>query len=345
MRRAIIRFLALALTTSFGASQVHSHPNSQAANIIEDLLKFPAPTPGNVPEDRPEKAKFSWNSPPPDDAPVEVLGLYWGQIDDSIKVKASASTRSRLLEACVQKPELTASLLKILPDTPQAQDTIKRIYDDNAGRLSEGWRNEVKKYLKLKTRYFREELVADALAAADDSEGGYVAKEDELTTLARLDWPSAEPILKKFATSSMHRRAVLAKTLLYRHYGHQDANGSALFADLKSVVENQKALGYCRDRAADALLSSEWQGRDEWFLKLFNDPTLSKLNDGMYLRHPLVDRVGDSPDHWIPIITRMIGNSNRAVHDNAVESLIQFQLRNARKDALTSGIVFTTWLL
>jgi hypothetical protein len=193
----------------------------------------------------------------------------------------------------------------------------------------------VKKYLKLNTKYFREELVADALAAADDSEGGYVAKEDELTTLARLDWPKAEPILKKFAASPMPRRAVLAKTLLYRHYGEQDTNGAALFADLKAVVENQKALGYCRDRAADALLSSEWQGRDEWFLKLFKDPTLSKLHDGMYLRHPLVDRVGDSPDHWIPIITRMIGNSNRAVHDNAVECLIQFQLRNARKDALT----------
>jgi hypothetical protein len=335
MRRAIITFLALTLTTSVAASQVHSHSNSQSANIIEDLLKFPAPTPGNVPEGRPEKAKFSWNSPPPDDAPVEVLGLYWGQIDDSTKMKASASTRSRLLEACVQKPELTASLLKILPQTPQAQDTIKRIYDGNAESLSEGGRDELKKYLKLNTKYFREELVADASAAADDSEGGYVAKEEELATLARLDWPKAKPILKKFAASPMPRRAVLAKTLLFRHYGRQDSNGAALFADLKAVVENQKALGYCRDRAADALLSSEWQGRDEWFLKLFKDPTLSKLHDGMYLRHPLVDRVGDSPDHWIPIITRMIGNSNRAVHDNAVECLIQFQLRNARKDALT----------
>jgi hypothetical protein len=48
---------------------------------------------------------------PPDDAPPDVLGLYWGQIDDSIKIKASEATRARLLEACIQKPELTASLL------------------------------------------------------------------------------------------------------------------------------------------------------------------------------------------------------------------------------------------
>src|SRR5436853_205343 len=148
MRRAIITFPTLTLTTSFAASQVHSPSNSQTANIIEDLLKFPAPTPGNVPDGRSEKAKFSWNSPPPDDAP-----------------------------------------------------------------------------------------------------SGYVAKEDELTTLPRLDWPKAEPILKKFAASPMPRRAVLAKTLLYRHHGKQDTDGAALFADLKAVVENQKALGYCRDRA------------------------------------------------------------------------------------------------
>src|SRR5439155_3320190 len=142
------------LTAPFGTSQRTSHSNSQAANIIEDLLRFPAPIPETVPEGRPEQAKFSWDSPPPDDAPLDILGLYWGQIDDSIKVKASSATRSRLLEACVQKPELTASLLKILPQTLQAQDTIKRIYDGNADRLSDGWRDEVKKYLKLNTKYF-----------------------------------------------------------------------------------------------------------------------------------------------------------------------------------------------
>jgi hypothetical protein len=126
MRHAIIALLALALTTSFGTSQVNSASNSQAANIIEGLLKFPAPTPGNLPEGRPAEAKFSWNSPPPDDAPLDVLGLYWGQIDDSIKVKALASTRSRLLEACIQKPELTASLLKILPRTPRHKTRSNR---------------------------------------------------------------------------------------------------------------------------------------------------------------------------------------------------------------------------
>jgi hypothetical protein len=50
---------------------------------------------------------------------------------------------------------------------------------------------------------------------------------------------------------------------------------------------------------------------------------------------PLVSNVGGNPDHWIPIMTRLIGNSDRAIHDNAVECLIHFQLENARRDALT----------
>ncbi len=334
MPRTIITLLAFSLAASFATSQVTPQTHSQAVNVIEDLLKFPAPVPQNLTEGRPENPKFSWNSPPSDDSPLDVLGLYWGHIDTSISANASEQTRSRLLEACIQKPEFTASLLQLLPQAPQAQDAIKRIYDENAERLSEGWRDAVKKYLKLNSKYFRGELVADALAAVDDSEGGYVENEAEIKTLARLDWPKAEPILKKFAAGPMPRRAVLAKTMLYRHYGPQDENGAALFYDLKSVVENRKALGYSRDLAADALLSSEWQGREEWFFKLFNDPTLRNLHDGT-LRHPLVDRVGDNPDHWIPIVTRMIGDPERAVHDNAVECLIQFQLRNARKDALT----------
>jgi hypothetical protein len=336
MRHAIITLLALALTTSFGTSQVNSHSNSQAANIIEDLLKFPAPIPGNVPEGHPEEAKFSWNSPPPDDAPLDVLGLYWGQIDDSIKVKALASTRSRLLEACIQKPELTASLLKILPRTPQAQDTIKQIYDENAERLSEGWRDDVKKYLKLNTKYFRNELVTEALQAKDEDKYGSVFNENELKSLATLDWPKAETILRGFAATAKPRTSTLSKGLLYRHYADcgPKAEAEKLRRDLRSIAEDHKSLGYAREEAIDALFADGWSGREEWFLSLFRDPTLRYLRDGG-IRRPLLYRVGDDPEHWIPIVTHLVGNPNRAIHDNAVECLIQFQLRNARRDALT----------
>ena len=304
-------------------------------DFVQELLTFPAPSPQSS-ESRPQAGavRFSWNSPPPDDAPLEVLGMFWGQINDSAKMSESQKTRERLVEACIAKPEFTASLLKVLPQTPQVEDVIKRIYDENSERLGEGWSVEVKKYLKLNSKYFREELVADARAAADDREAGSVAHEDELTTLARLDWDRAEPILKNFAQAPMPRRTVLAKALLYLHFQEKGIETEALFVDLKKTVEDRKALGYSRDKAADTLLSVGWTGRDEWFLKLFSDPTLRNLHDGFYLRMPLVSNVGGDPDHWIPIITKLIGNSDRAVHDNAVECLIHFQLASVRRDAL-----------
>lgn len=308
---------------------------AQQHDLVQELLTFPA-SPPKSDESRIQAgaARFSWNSPPPDDAPLEILGLYWGQINGSVQMSASQKTRERLVEACVAKPEFTASLLKLLPQTPQVQDVIKRLYDENGERLGEGWREEVKKFLKLNSKYFREELVADAMAATDDNGTGSVIHEDDLTTLARLDWTRAERILKNFAQGPMPRRAVFAKTLLYLRYHGKGPEGDALFADLKNTVQDPKALGYSRDRAADALLSADWTGRDEWFLALFRDPTLRNLHDGFYLRMPLVSSVGGNPDHWIPIVTKLIGNSNRAVHDNAVECLIHFQLENARRDAL-----------
>jgi hypothetical protein len=59
MRRATVTLLAFALTVSFGSAQVTSQSHSQAANVIEDLLRIPAPTPQNVPGNRPEKIKFA----------------------------------------------------------------------------------------------------------------------------------------------------------------------------------------------------------------------------------------------------------------------------------------------
>ena len=118
------------------------------SDLVHELLAFPAPPPQND-QSRAQvaPARFSWSSPPPDDAPLEALGLYWGQINDSAKISASQKTRERLVEACVAKPEFTASLLKLLPQMPRVHDVIKRLYDENGQRLSEQWRDEVKKYL------------------------------------------------------------------------------------------------------------------------------------------------------------------------------------------------------
>ena len=96
---------------------------------------------------------------------------------------------------------------------------------------------------------------------------------------------------------SAGRVALLAKTLLLRHHTEtgERGKGEGLRLELQAVAANRKAPGYSRSAAAETLFAVEWPGRDEWFLKLFADPTIRALTDGYCLRTPLAQRVGADP--------------------------------------------------
>jgi HEAT repeat protein len=103
---------------------------------------------------------------------------------------------------------------------------------------------------------------------------------------------------------------------------------------LQAIVENDRAPGRARDYAAEALLRTEWKGRDEWYVSLFADASLRDLRDGSVLMNPLTSPVAWDPDQWIPVMTRLVASPNRVVHDMAVTCLVMFHLKEARRDAL-----------
>jgi hypothetical protein len=310
-------------------------------DLITGLLKLSAPPPAaGIPgEELPQGDVY--HSPvfsvPADDAPLDVLGRYWAHMSSSDDSKPNTNVSHRLLEFCESQPELLPSLLRLLPRDHEANERIKAIYDKNGAKLGDDGREQIRKHLELYSNYFHDELLSKAQAAKDDDEGGYVEHSDELERLAAVDWPRAETLLKKLAGSTAPRTALLAQTLVYRHNVTvgDGAAAASLRSQLRNVVRNRKALGYCRDKAAEALLETEWTGRDEWYLSLFRDPTLRELHDGMYLREPLAVPVDRDPDRWIPVMTRMVGDADRAVHDSAVSCLVRFHLDSGRKDALT----------
>ena len=122
-------------------------------------------------------------------------------------------------------------------------------------------------------------------------------------------------------------------------YKHQVATGGPaageeLRAKLKAIVAGKKNPGFARDVAFGALAGTDWPGRDEWFLAQFADPTLREMHDDVFATAPLDAAVERQPDKWIPIVTRLLGNPSRAVHDAAVACLVQFHLDKARADAL-----------
>jgi len=76
MLRAAIALFASALIPWVGTAQVKQHGSTEFQTVIDGLLHFPAPTPQSANEGRSKNARFSWNAPPSDDAPLDVLALY-----------------------------------------------------------------------------------------------------------------------------------------------------------------------------------------------------------------------------------------------------------------------------
>jgi hypothetical protein len=251
-------------------------------------------------------------------------------------IQLSDKVRQHLLEYSEQKPDELDDLLLLLPNDPGAFARVKAIYDKNSAAQGEDWSTRVKSYLEIHGGYFHQDLLAEARQIKDDDEMGSPEKHEALERLATVDWTLAEPLLNQFSTGHQPRTAVLAKTLLYRHAVsvRDDASAARLRNDLQAVVADRKALGYSRATALEALLDTEWLGRDDWYISLFHDSTLRSLRDGYQGFSTLREPVGSSPDHWIPIMTRLVSDPDLAVHDNAVTCLIQFQLRSGRKDAL-----------
>src|SRR5439155_5299749 len=95
-------------------------------------------------------------------------------------------------------PEYLPALIQaeILPDTAEFQNRMKAAYDRAPlGDDAPQWKPAVHDWLMTHGRYFRDQLVeaAGRMKFEDDHLSGL----DELRALARLDWPTAEPIVSR----------------------------------------------------------------------------------------------------------------------------------------------------
>jgi len=340
-----------------GNTKANADANATAAvnnpkDLVHELLDMSAP----APDWRRAVKVIPWGQVPPDDAPIEVLLAFWsyeaGARSPSLPLYPSAGVQSRLLDAVIKKPRRFPSYEWLLPETPEAVANIKAAYDKltepaprpaSASAPQPGsapvdpvqeLRRQIHNWLLTRSLYFRDELIRDATNARFD---GYLIGLGANAALARLDWSAAEPLLNKHAAGSEPHVAAAAMALLYEH-ADKTGNKAAdeLRQRLRGIVEDRKALGFVRDHAFKALMSSAWPGRDEWLLSRFTDATLMDLREGSYVYRPLRDYTDRDPNHWIPILTKMVSSRDRAVHDNAVSCLIECRLLiwPPRKDTL-----------
>lgn len=345
----LIAAAAAAREAAGQTAPAHSAPRQTAElEVFKQLLNMPAPVPV-APSLRREVAATPVNQrasdfydaarQPPDDAPLADLLDYWeryAHAPDRGGRKPSAAVQGRLLAAFEEEPERLPVYLKLLNDAPQVAERVKKLYDAAQGdeRFEAAWRKGVREWLTYNSTYFLGDLLSAARRAVDKD--GYVDREEAVSALARVDWESAEPLLRSLSGGGQPRTTALALALLHRHASEsKDSAGEEHFRSLlKAIASDRNAPAQARDKAVEELSQTEWPGRDDWYLSLFTDPTLLNPTDGSNLFSPLTTLFYADPDKWIPVMAKLVESRDPAVRQNAAGCLVLYATNNPRRDAI-----------
>jgi len=343
LRRSFFRaiftvILFVATSTLFSSSA--QQPKPAQSDPIWALLDLPAPLPESAydyadPWDHEKKLPI-----PGDDAPIELLIKYWTRHDPLTldQPAPNEKVKLRFLDAIEKDPELIPGflLLDLLPDTVEAHDRVKAWLDGRwpVTDSEKSDQERAREWLMIHSHYLRDELIRNASDPYETE--GYIHSERFLIALAGWDWEKAVPVLEQHITSNSPKRAALALSLQYSHAADtRDAVlESALRGRLQNIVADRQSPAYARAKACEALLKAEWPGRDKWYLSLFNDETLRELKDGRDLLRPMATPLITDPDKWIPVVTRLVGDSNRTIHDAAVAALMRINSWKPRRETI-----------
>ncbi len=336
---AVVLLSTVHMASSWTQEPVHGH-----RDLIDELLAIPAPPPDWKTQARarndalPTSERDWFDGQPPEGAAVDVLLAYWADRvwdDDDELPPLSALHREKLLEGCERHPDMLPEVIRFLPDEPGAHKRVEQLLEaaERSGKQGEEWCAAVREWLALHSERFRPQLIARAQGAKDEE--GWVEGEEALRALGAKDWPAAQPILREHLAGDQPRVAAVSLAILYVHaMRSEDAvTPNQLRDQLKRIASDRSALGFVRSTACEALMATEWQGRDGWFLALFSDPTVSVIEDG-FLFSPLASVVRKASNYWIPRVAALVGGENGAAHNAAVCCLEQFNLEDARADAL-----------
>lgn len=269
----------------------------------------------------PAQAESHRTAKPPGNSLDELAG-YW-------------SARASMAEPEMPSPDVAAKLTGVIEQFPRRVPDLVSIFpptDDVCGRLAK-WSESYDAHNVLEWRIAhcadeRGELIARASRVHD--EDGFLIDGEWLHALAVTDWNDAAPLLDYLIASAQPSVSAEALAIRARH----DPSDPELRCKLQAIAVDRGAPARARDAAIETLSKSDWPGRDAWLESLFSDPTLTNPIEGSIGYAPLRDVAVNDPGRWIPVLTRLLQSSDRAVHANAANALAGFQLENARADAL-----------
>ena len=313
---------------------------------MRQLLSLPAPTPRTAEaptniepkQARPEKF-FHKDNPPSDDAPIEDLLIYWNPWAESPdKPHLSDIAKQRLLEACADDIEKLPGLVSVFPSDESTAKKIKELFDKavNDQLLDDISRGKVKRWLIYNSKYYVSDLFALASKVKDNEDFAWVANEEALAALARVDWQTAEPLIKALVGGSQPRSAAVALALLYQHaISAKDLDAEEKYRNrLKTIASDRNAPAHARDTSIEALSITEWSGRDDWYLSLLADDSLRESKEQNHHFYSLTKLFDREPEKWIPVMAKLVDSKDRAVQQAAASLLVMYSKSHPRRDAI-----------
>lgn len=328
---AALLFLILSSSAAEPKTDAAGSDVTAGEKVIRDLLDYPAPNP-----DWRKYLKAHPYSPerPRSDASSVALLNYWQSAPNG--AEPETETRERLLQLIEQQPANVDGLLRWMPqESIEVHDRLKRIEERMAAQKSRQAETIVgllRDWLMLHSRYFRDELKRQTLWPDDVPED---KAKNARAAFIRLDRKEARAFFSEKTRSSEAKNRAIAWTELRQNFAEtvsQEARQT--WRDgLKAIAADPKAEGDERSIAVVELMAEEWDGRDEWFLALFSDPSLSKSDSNSESPTPLSAAVERDGDYWIPKVAPLVQQKG-ARRINAIRCLLQFKRERARADAL-----------
>lgn len=290
--------------------------------VVHTLHDMPAPAPDWRPF-----APYATTRPPVD-APEEIFVTWWAAPRRMyLRERVADAVNERVLALLPRYPELLGRLVSHLPATEEARDLVaailaaERLRLDSA--LSDLDRERVDVWLKLRASKPLDRLREAVRDARREVTSSHVEGDQEMRELLRRRPAEAVVMLERHAAGSDADVVAWARRALLEHAlkRGQNARASQLRAALRVTADDPKGAPWARDQAISALMSHDWPGRDEWFISLYNDPTLVELRSGAFVMLVLKYAVQEEPDRLVPLVLPLVGHEKAHVHTSAIYSL------------------------
>jgi hypothetical protein len=295
----------------------HAPPPPDWSAILDARIKAGLPLP-------------PWSAPntgPADSAePAAHLAHWrqkWSRQDDQ---QPSPAAREKILHAVKTAPTAIPEVLPVLPTTPEATATIAGLLGDYPAATAEDQehRREIRAWVFRHGDLLRDEVIADARQAKWELYEWNERPDPTLDALQHRDPATATRLLQEFAIGPEPGLAVVAARLLMEQ-APPDAQ-EPWRKILIAAAAKTDTPATARKIAIEALVSAKWPGAEAWMLSSLAQPDSGDTN--WYSR-----AIWKDPDHWIPLLTKLVGGENPVAHYHAVRLLAEFW-QQPRADAL-----------